>query len=111
MALVTRLQVTPVDAKGQTAGEVWVADIDMRTIMAWETKFPGRSLSTLNARGSMSAHDMYELAFIASARGGRATSATLAEFVEQHEVHGALSAEEVAEPEPDPILKDHSTED
>jgi hypothetical protein len=111
MATITTLYVEPVTADGDSAGEGYTVDVPMRAVMDWERLFGGRSLADLTKRGHLSAHEMYELSYVALKRAKRSVPDKFTDFVEENEVSslqfaptsaftGAETQE--ADPEPDP---------
>jgi hypothetical protein len=82
--LFTSIEVVP-----NGGGEKYTVDVDMATAFVWETTYPGRSLGELVAKPRMSAHDMYELAYVGSKRAGKPVPSKLMEFVEANDVRSA----------------------
>lgn len=87
MARVTRLYVEP------DGGEPYIADISMRTVMRWETTFPARSLTDLSSKSSLSARDMYELAYMDAKQRNIPVADKFQDFVKVTEVQSAASKE------------------
>lgn len=59
-----KLEVTP------DVGEAFEVSVNMRTVVAWEMKFPARAMAQLGG-SSLKANYIYELAFVASTKSGQ----------------------------------------
>lgn len=121
MAVITTLFVDPVEPDGTSKGTGYTVDVPMRAVMDWERLFPRRSLATLTTAAGLSAHDMYELTYVALKRDGKPLPDKFTDYVDQNEVMTMALAKAVGlidepdpEPEreaaPDPTPMDQSTE-
>jgi hypothetical protein len=78
-----RIVVLPED------GESYAVGVDMRTLLEWETKFPGRSFADIAGKTTLDVKPTYELAFLAAQRAKRPGITDMREFKEKNEVMSA----------------------
>lgn len=80
MAELFKLIVLPDD------GDPYVVSVDMRTLLKWETKFPGRSFSDVVDRKTLDVRYCYELAYLGAQRAGLPVPKEFVTFKENNEV-------------------------